>query len=488
MMQQVLEMGAKMGDPNGCVVCHGGTPSETTNKDRAHSGVPEGANLKAFTPVPEAMQVNENTCGLCHSDHVYNAHLSMMNTDAGKMKTIAWSFGIDTDTYDHKYADHDVTDTDGVSPRFGTDIYIEYMKEMAATFPGQYPSELNMVPEVTAAEIAAHPERAAFTYLRNCNACHLSNKGHQGRGYYRGMGCAACHSLYGDEGYYEGGDSQIDRTQPGHLLVHSMQGSRKSQTTIHGHTVSGIQVSTCASCHSAGRRIGHAYQGLMALDISANRGPFDEKGLPQKSNAGYVFKYIRNDAHHRIDVDGKSVTGLLCQDCHTTNDMHGNGNIEANSLAQVEIECADCHGIGTHYPWELPIGYGDEFGRELDMTKGRGLADTPLRVTQEHGMVYPKEDGYLLTSRGNPMGNVVRRGDKVIVHSDTGRDFEVPTIKGINEADTWQNRDNAYVAMVQVPKHMESLECYACHSTWVPQYYGYKYVIDYTKQSADFLA
>lgn len=85
------------------------------------------------------------------------------------------------------------------------------------------------------------------------------------------------------------------------------------------------------------------------------------------------------------------------------------------------------------------------------------------------------------------MGNVVRRGDKVIVRSDTGRDFEVPTIKGINEADTWQNRDNAYVAMVQVPKHMESLECYACHSTWVPQYYGYKYVIDYTKQSADFL-
>lgn len=53
------------------------------------------------------------------------------------------------------------------------------------------------------------------------------------------------------------------------------------------------------------------------------------------------------------------------------------------------------------------------------------------------------------------MGNVVREGDKVIV-PDTGRDFEVPTIKGINEADTWQNRDNAHVAMVQVPKHMES--------------------------------
>jgi hypothetical protein len=36
-------------------------------------------------------------------------------------------------------------------------------------------------------------------------------------------------------------------------------------------------------------------------------------------------------------------------------------------------------------------------------------------------------------------------------------------------------------------KHMEKMECYACHSTWMPQYYGYKYVIDYTKSSTDWL-
>ena len=42
--------------------------------------------------------------------------------------------------------------------------------------------------------------------------------------------------------------------------------------------------------------------------------------------------------------------------------------------------------------------------------------------------------------------------------------------------------------MVSIAKHMEKLECYACHSTWVPQYYGYKYVMDFTKQSIDWLA
>ena len=34
---------------------------------------------------------------------------------------------------------------------------------------------------------------------------------------------------------------------------------------------------------------------------------------------------------------------------------------------------------------------------------------------------------------------------------------------------------------------MEKLECYACHSTWAAQYYGYKYVIDYTQNSIDWL-
>lgn len=487
MMKHILEKGAELGDPNGCVVCHGGNPKETRNKSLAHSGVPEGSALKEFTPVPGALQVNENTCGLCHKDHTYNVHRSIMNTDAGKMKAITWSFGIDTENKNHIYGDHDIDDPDGSEPRFGSEAYKSYMKEMAASFPGQYPTELKKIPEVSLEQINSMPEQAAFTYLRNCNACHLSNKGKQGRGYYRGMGCAACHNLYSNEGFYEGGDPSISTDKPGHVMVHSMQGSRKSGIKINGQHLSGVQVSTCASCHSAGRRIGHAYQGLMALGHGDNRGPFDEKGLPQESNAGYVFKYIKNDAHHRIEKDGKMVTGLLCQDCHTTNAMHGNGNIGSTTLATIEIECADCHGTPTHYPWELPLGYGDEFGKKLDMNKPRGLAEEPMKVTQQFGMVYPKEDGYILSARGNALGNVVRRENKVIVHSDGGHDFEVPLLKELTKHDAWQNPVKAKTAMVGIPKHMESLECYACHSTWAAQYYGYKYVIDYTQPSIDWL-
>lgn len=387
MMKQILAKGQQLGDPNGCVVCHGGNPQETKQKEKAHSGIPHGSLLKAFTPVPAALQVNENTCGQCHTDHTYNVHRSIMNTDAGKMKAITWSFGINTENKDHIYGDHDIDDPDGLTPRFGTERYKAYMKEMALSFPGQYPKELKQIPQASLRELEKMPEQAAFSYLRNCNACHLSNKGMQDRGHFRGMGCAACHNIYSNEGFYEGGDPSINKEKAGHVLVHAMQGSRKSATLINGNYVSGVQVSTCAACHAAGRRIGHAYQGLMALESSKGKGPFDENGMPQRTNAGYVFKHMRNDAHHRIEKDGKTVTGLLCQDCHTTNAMHGNGNIGSTSLATIEIECADCHGTPTHYPWELPIGYGDEFGKKLDMNQARGVADEPLEVTKKFGMV-----------------------------------------------------------------------------------------------------
>lgn len=487
MMQQIQARGAALGDPNGCVVCHGGRPENIWSNYTAHTGVPEGSTLTAFTTVPGALQVNEQTCGTCHADHTYNVRRSNMNTDAGKIKAILWSWGIGTENHDHRYGDHATDDPDGLIPRFGSDTYQAYMQEMSALFPGQYPDHLRKIPAADLSCLDSLPQQAAFTYLRNCNACHLSNKGMQDRGHYRGMGCAACHSLYSNEGFYEGRDASIDKQTPGHVLVHAMQGTRKSPVSVNGKSFSGIQVSTCATCHAAGRRIGHAYQGLMALDHSDNRRPFDSEGRPQQTNAGYVFKYIRNDAHHQVDKNGRTVTSLLCQDCHVTTSMHGNGNIGTTTLATVEIECTDCHGTPTHLPWELPVGYGDEFGRIALNTRPRGLAGQPMEATARFATVYPPQDGYLLSARGNALGNVVKDSHHVIVHSATGLDFEVPLLKRIASEETWSHPVKARTAMVGIPQHIERLECYACHSTWAPQYYGYTYGIDYRQSSVDWI-
>mgnify|MGYP000497233457 CR=1 FL=1 len=69
-----------------------------------------------------------------------------------------------------------------------------------------------------------------------------------------------------------------------------------------------------------------------------------------------------------------------------------------------------------------------------------------MKVTQLFGIVYPKEDGYVLSARGNVLGNVVRRENKVIVHSDGGHDFEVPLLKELTKRDAWQNPVKAKTA------------------------------------------
>ncbi len=64
------------------------------------------------------------------------------------------------------------------------------------------------------------------------------------------------------------------------------------------------------------------------------------------------------------------------------------------------------------------------------------------------------------------------------MHSATGNDFDIPLLKQLNLDNTWKSPD-AMVAMSNVQKHAESLECYACHASWVPQCYGCHVHVDY---------
>jgi len=79
---------------------------------------------------------------------------------------------------------------------------------------------------------------------------------------------------------------------------------------------------------------------------------------------------------------------------------------------------------------------------------------------------------------------VVKKGDQVIMHSATGADFVVPLLKDINLKKAWRSPD-AEVAMASVKKHVDNLECYACHATWVPQCYGCHVKVDYSGGKSD---
>ncbi|UCE82390.1 MAG: cytochrome C [Deltaproteobacteria bacterium] len=489
MAKQIYDMGSKLGDPNGCVVCHGGDPKEEKDAKKAHTGAPEGSPLDTFVLHSASVWVNQKICGQCHKEWVYAQYRSIMQTEAGKIQGAVWGWGPAGTGYAAKYGNYDVDDPDGPEPVFGTAAYKEYTKELMKAYPDNFPAKLVQVPKTDVANLKEKPHEAIYTYIRtDCQRCHVGVKGRNKRGDFRGMGCAACHIPYNNAGLYEGGDQTVKRDETGHAMVHSIQSSRKAKVVVNDVVYSGIPHETCVSCHNRGKRIGVSFQGLMEFPYGS---PFTADGEKQPKLHTKVYQFIKDDTHHKLKSrEGNPEGGLLCQDCHATTSLHGNGNITGTLLANVEVECSDCHGTATLYPWELPLGWGDEFGRELDMNKPRGLAKEPLENSRKYATLYPPQDGYLLTTRGNPLGNVVREGDKVTVHSASGLNFEVPTLKSINLKNNWQNRKAAIAAKIQTPGHLEKIECYGCHSAWAPQCYGCHVKVDFSgdKKATDWVA
>ncbi len=486
MMQAIQAIGAAAGDPAGCVTCHGGNPAAAAKED-AHQGAPDTLTAmngpEMFYPDPGSVWIAERTCGQCHAGYAERLTKSLMNTEAGKLQGNLWSWGLQAEhKYKAHYGNYDLKDEDGPTPTVGSDAYKDYMTAFVAAHPEQVPAELVQVPDVDLEQVAKHPNLAGITYSRQqCQRCHVGVTGREKRGDYRGAGCSSCHVPYSNEGRYEGADPTIDKAVPGKLLVHRMQAGRKSKVQVGEVAYTGIPTESCNSCHNRGKRIGVSYQGIMEFPYGSPYGPKGEK-QPRLHTKQYLF--IKDDLHHQIaSREGNPAGGMLCQDCHTSIDMHGDGNIFGTTLAQVEIECADCHGTVDRFPWELPLGYGEEFQQSLAVEKGRGLAQD-LPTFMVFGDTYPKQDGYLLTARGNPFGNVVKQGEKVIVHSASGLDFEAPVLKQIALTDTWKNLKSK-VAMQSVAKHNESMECYACHADWAPQCYGCHITVDYSEGKTD---
>ena len=489
MMKALKKESVKHGDLDGCLPCHGGDPQALTAPE-AHTGtvatLAAAGGPDAFYPDPASPWVNARSCGTCHSAQVGAQWQSLMMTEAGKAQGTAWSFG-SLNGYEHTWGNYDVKNPEDPHKRLGTDVYRAYMEAKKRSHPNVWVDEMKTIPEAvkTDAEIDAlkdDPRQAMMTYLRTeCQRCHLGVKGRPKRGDFRGMGCGGCHIPYGNEGLYEGNGRHVpkilDKKRGGHALVHSIQSSRDAPVRAGDVSWTGIPVETCTTCHNRGKRIGVSYQGLME---SAFGSPYTEGGGGQIALHTKKYIVMSKDVHYKA--------GMLCQDCHTSNDVHGDGFLAGANLAAVEIECTDCHGTPKSYPWELPIGYGDEEEGKAPATgDARGVAQAVPKYLKQ-GKVFPKQDGWLLSARGNPLPEVVRVGDRVMVHTAGGKDLWLEPLKKLTLED--KLTDAGKTAMVHIGKHIDTMECYTCHTQWAPQCYGCHVKIDYSKghQSFDWVA
>lgn len=198
--------------------------------------------------------------------------------------------------------------------------------------------------------------------------------------------------------------------------------SEPGHAEIHAITTR-IPDSQCLWCHNnGGARVGLSYVGLAVTNPIL--GPHEAAPL-EKTAYGVKVMHTKADIHYR--------RGIGCIDCHDSVDLHGDGNIYSHQEDQVGIRCTSCHGS-----YAEPPDFRTERGRPLN------------QVTMEEG------EPYLHT--------------KLFDES-----LRIPLVYIPPSGDSW---------MAEVwHKGHQRLECFTCHSSYVPECYACHMVRDDRKTS-----
>ena len=368
-----------------CTDCHRGNAAQNSDKATAHKGM--YAN-------PSDLRVVDSTCGTCHAKDVKNSKSSLHATMAGMISSTRYAFGAQS----------------------RKSVYGAYAIESSLTDRPGSVAKLTQIPRYDPKQPDSATNSAGDDYLRNqCLRCHLWSGGAQATGDYRGSGCVACHVVYSDKGLYEGGDKAIDKSKAGRPKMHRI--------------TSKVPEYQCAHCHNRGGRTGVSYIGTMESDNYGT--PYDAAGAKQGNLHGKQYNHLTKDVHFE--------KGMSCIDCHTKQDMHGDGRIYEKKENAVEVRCETCHGT-------------------------------------------PTKKADFLTIWGTKLPHVAdKAGKPVLTAKLTGTQHLIPQLKGASLS------EEGRIAMVAIPKHMEKLECYACHAKWAPQCYGCHIKNDVSKASGDWL-
>lgn len=302
---------------------------------------------------PGDLRVADRTCSVegCHPADIHKVKNSLMATNRGILGTLLYYWG-ESDSQD-------------------TDLTVEKLLDNGKnSFALDY-------------------------YRKLCATCHLWKQKNDIPGApdffnEKGGGCSACH-LQIPEKKMEAAESLIADSLP----VDSQP------KKIHPYVTAKVDQANCIRCHNRSGRIGLSYIGIFESEgygTPYSKGEMTDKQLP----GARFYLEIADDIHHR--------KGMQCIDCHTRNEVMGDGTSYAHYEEQLEISCEVCHAAqpGT-------------------TRKGNVLKN--LAGTSEKPLLQGKIDGVMRTL-STPRPGVC--------------DFA---------------------------PH-KRVTCEACHSTWVPQCYG----------------
>ncbi len=165
-------------------------------------------------------------------------------------------------------------------------------------------------------------------YRKLCATCHLWKQKNDLSGIpkffnEKGGGCSACH-------YYVPGQTEIDTI----LVSDSEQVAVTSDKKVHPLITRKVHSVNCVRCHNRSGRIGISYMGIFESEGYGT--PYEKGNLNSKQLPGARFYLdVADDVHHE--------KGMECIDCHTRNEIMGDGTSYAHYEDQLEISCQVCH-------------------------------------------------------------------------------------------------------------------------------------------------
>jgi LVIVD repeat-containing protein len=365
---------------------------------------------------------------------------------------------------------------------------------------------LGTLAKVDGAVITVHKTR-----LNDPNLWFLGTNDYAGE--YRSSGCSACHVLYanddtaasgpialaGHDGRSATADPTISRDEHGHPIQHRLTRSIPSSQclTCHIHQGSGALGNYVGVEWWDGETDGAAFYNQ---DGSAKWGDelHDTHALANGTakntqfvathRSGWSFHkiYRRDQEGQLLDKDGNVVSpndpgwakkavhlvdahfeaGMHCIDCHTEQDVHGDGKLYGEMVDAVEIDCSDCHGtIGEKAKLKTsnPAGGHDllykEGSNESANTRTPFGAATPQfewrdggKTLVQHSKVEPNKEWVVpqLVDMVDPASPKYNR--KAAVAKTLQRDGK--------------SFGDAGLAPDKLAHGSDRITCYACHVSW----------------------
>ena len=374
----------------GCAVCHGGNPM-SLDETTAHAQMSGEGH-------PGSLTVSSLSCGgtgangvSCHSgNHEPGKNLvdlvktSIMSTKAGELSVVRMMFGLDK-----------TKEVPGLTK--GQVAYLYPNPLQGRANEGQFQQNCLSQCHQSGGEIPVPLTQGTTKTSNSLNEGVAQSKTmSEANGQIQANGCEACHVLTNPTHTYIGEDTTIKANKSGRGMVHSL-------TTQ-------IPYTQCNQCHNQGNH------DPIKMEFSVRS---DMAKMIRDWTAGYSTWSDRlSDYYLPGELFARCEVSLDCIDCHTRQDVMGDGELYTSQHDAVHIQCLDCHGTKEKLPPTKKVEKQEDLMFEEPITNSKFPELKP-------------GDEIFLTAKGEELPFLRHNGDNWIQTSRvTGKLFKIPLVVG----------------------------------------------------------